>query len=62
MKKFHINLEEVNQILAYLGRCPYADVYKLMSMITALKPLEEKGRENGHNAETNPSEAQPAAQ
>ena len=39
---FKISNEERKVILDYMSRKPYAEVYTMVAMIVALKPVEEK--------------------
>ena len=39
---FKISNEERKVILDYMSRKPYAEVYTMVAMIVALKPIEEK--------------------
>ncbi len=40
-----ISNEERKMLLDYMARRPYAEVYQLISMLFALKPIEEKKKE-----------------
>ena len=39
---FNITQEEKKMLLDYMARRPYAEVYQLIAMLFALKPVEEK--------------------
>lgn len=40
--KLHLDIEVVNQVLGYLGTCPYQEVFQLIQAIQeAAKPKEE---------------------
>ena len=41
-----ITNEERKMLLDYMARRPYAEVYQLISMLFALKPIEEKKKED----------------
>ena len=38
--------QERKMLLDYMARRPYAEVYQLISMLFALKPVEEKKKED----------------
>ena len=39
---FKISKDERKVLLDYMSRKPYAEVYTMVAMIVALKPIEEK--------------------
>ncbi len=41
-----ITNEERKMLLDYMARRPYAEVYQLISMLFALKPIEEEKKED----------------
>ena len=43
---FKISNEERKVILDYMSRKPYAEVYTMVAMIVALKPIEEEKKED----------------
>ena len=37
---FELSIEQRKQLVDYMARRPYAEVYQLISMLFALKPIE----------------------
>ena len=43
---FELSLEQRKQLVDYMARRPYAEVYQLIAMIMSLKPNKEKKEED----------------
>tara|TARA_R100001443_G_scaffold9194_1_gene18755 strand:+ start:310 stop:477 length:168 start_codon:yes stop_codon:yes gene_type:complete len=42
LKMFEISTESRKILLDYMAKRPYAEVYQLVAMIVALKPIDDK--------------------